>query len=301
VTIEECLRSLFDQDYPKNVIEVILVDAGSKDATIGIAKAYGVRIVSNSSAGPEEATAIGINHSKSELVLSLASDNILPHRKWLQMMVEPFEREAEIVGAQPWRYTYRSRDSMLDRYFALVGANDPLPLYLGKRDRLSWSEDRWTLAGNLIDRGDYLLLKFEPGNVPTIGANGFMIRRDLISKVTRDTRRFFHIDANLDLITMGYSAYAMVKTDIIHKTGYELTNYFRKRIRYMGLYFRDKSLRRYHLYSEADRERLLEFILLSVTVLQPVKVAIRGYKRVRDSAWFLHPVMCFTTIVSYSI
>ncbi|MCL2134116.1 MAG: glycosyltransferase [Candidatus Bathyarchaeota archaeon] len=43
-TIEECLQSLLSQNYPQGHIEIILVDGGSKDRTVQIAKKYPVKV-----------------------------------------------------------------------------------------------------------------------------------------------------------------------------------------------------------------------------------------------------------------
>ena len=45
-TIEECLKSILAQDYPSDFIEVIVMDGGSKDATVKIAEKYPVKVVS---------------------------------------------------------------------------------------------------------------------------------------------------------------------------------------------------------------------------------------------------------------
>jgi cellulose synthase/poly-beta-1,6-N-acetylglucosamine synthase-like glycosyltransferase len=43
-TIEECLQSLLAQNYPSDNVEIILVDGGSKDKTVQLAKKYPVKI-----------------------------------------------------------------------------------------------------------------------------------------------------------------------------------------------------------------------------------------------------------------
>jgi cellulose synthase/poly-beta-1,6-N-acetylglucosamine synthase-like glycosyltransferase len=47
-TIEECLQALLAQNYPLDHLEVILVDGGSKDKTIQLAKKYPVKICQTS-------------------------------------------------------------------------------------------------------------------------------------------------------------------------------------------------------------------------------------------------------------
>ena len=45
-TIEECLKSILTLDYPAGFIEVIVMDGGSKDATVKIAQNFPVKVVS---------------------------------------------------------------------------------------------------------------------------------------------------------------------------------------------------------------------------------------------------------------
>jgi len=51
--------------------------------------------------------------------------------------------------------------------------------------------------------------------------------------------------------------------------------------------------------SKEDRKNLFLFVLFSLTFVQPMWIAIRGYMAKPDSAWFLHPVVCFVAVVSY--
>ena len=45
-TIEECLKSILQLNYPAGFFEVIVMDGGSKDATVKIAEKYPVKVVS---------------------------------------------------------------------------------------------------------------------------------------------------------------------------------------------------------------------------------------------------------------
>ena len=306
--IDNCLKSIASQHYPKNKIEVIIVDGGSKDGTIGIvesfAKLLDVKIIFEKTGRPEAATAIGYNHAKNNLIVNLPSDNVLPNGKWLNQMVEPFIKCKSVTATQPLRYTYRRNLGLLDRYFALFGINDPIPYYLNKRDRFSWFEENWSLMGKSKDMGNFFLVRFNSTEVPTLGANGYMVKRKVIQKVTHNIFNFFHMDASLDLIRMGYNLYGIVKSDIIHQSGGTLLNFFRKRIRYMQIYLRDKSRRRYHLYdpnSRLDRINLLKFTFFSLTLLQPAYNAAKGYKKIPDKALLLHPMVCLGILLTYGV
>lgn len=297
-----CLDSIRKQDYPQEKIEIIVVDGGSKDETIQIAKSYYATVISEKTGRPEAATAIGYKNAKGELIVNLPTDNIIPDRNWLKQMAEPFARYSETVAAQTLRYTYDRTLGLLDRYFALFGVNDPLAYYLGKRDRISWIESDFVPFGKAKDIGNFFMVEVDPSEIPTLGANGYIVKREIIQKFIDNVFDFFHIDSNVDMIRKGYNKYAIVKNGIIHRSGEKLSKYYYKRIRYSVVYFKDKMRRRYHLYdSSRDKIKLLGFILFSLTFLRTTYDAIRGYKKVRDMAWFLNPIMCFGIVLCYAI
>lgn len=301
--LENCLKSIREQEYPQGLIEIVIADGGSTDKTIEIAKKYNSKIIPENTKSPEAAKAIALAQAQNEIVLELDDDNILPNKNWLMKMVSLFEKEPEIVGCYPWRYVWRKNDKILNRYFALLGANDPVAWFLNRADRQSYLSDKYRLAGKFQDKGDYFLVEFNEKNLPTVGANGFLIRRDLLMKAQVDPDHFFHIDVNLDLIRQGYKKYAVVKNDIIHASGESFWRFFQKRKRYMQeLYLRDSLKRRYFLYNpQKDKLKIIGFSLYSLSIILPVLDSIRGYLKIRDLAWFLHPLVCFLIFWTYFI
>jgi GT2 family glycosyltransferase len=183
----------------------------------------------------------------------------------------------------------------------LWGVNDPLAYYFDKRDRLSWAEDSWAHAGNVVDMGYYYLVTFNPENMPTLGANGFLAKKDVLLNAKCSPSEFFHIDVNYDLVKLGYDTYGIVKGDIIHLTGNSFFSFLRKRMIYMTQYYlNNQSARRYKMYSPTqDKQKLALFIFNSFTLLKPVYDSIKGYKRITDTAWFLHPLMCLCILFIY--
>lgn len=307
-TLERCLKSVVDQDYPKEKVEIIIADGGSKDKTLSIAKRYGARIidVKKDVQGAEYNKSVAINEAKNDFLAEIDQDNILPHRKWLSKMVNPLLRDKEIIAVEPLRYAYRKDSELLDRYFALFGVNDPLPYYLGKADRLSYHSDKYTLFGESEDKGDYYKVKFSPGKIPTLGANGFLVRRKiLMDNAQVGIGKYLHIDVNVDLINKGFDTFAFIKDSIIHETNSKGMITFIKRRKYFmeKYYFQDFSDRRYSVFVfPKDLPGLIYFVFISITVIKPLYDALRGFIKIPDIAWFVHPVMCFgmTAVYSYT-
>ena len=301
-TLRQALISLEDQDYQGGV-ELIVADGGSTDGSLEILEEFGAKIISERSGSPEKAKALALQKARGELVLFMASDNILPDKGWLSQMIGMMKKEPGVVGVYPWRYGYRKKDTSLNRYFALIGVNDLVAWWLGRADRQSYGGNEWNLAGRAEDKGDYFLVEFGIDKMPTLGDNGFLVKRKELMKAKVGVKDFFHIDVCHDLIELGQNKFGVVKTTIIHDTGEKYFKFLKKRFRYMReLYLRELNKRRFVLVKNwEDRLRILGFIVYTLTLAGPLYTAFRGFLVKRDLAWFWHPVMCWSMVFIYGV
>ncbi|MCL4359699.1 glycosyltransferase family 2 protein [Patescibacteria group bacterium] len=308
-TIGRCLASIRIQNYPQQKIEIIVADGGSTDGTFAIAKKYSATVIA---VPPEKQNAeynksIAVGAAKNEILAMIDHDNILPHADWLARMTRPFLEHRDVVGVETLRYHYDPNTSLIDRYFALFGAGDPIVWYLGKADRLSFMYDRYNLLGTANDCGPYYLVKFRPGAMPTIGANGFLVRREVLVKYAKTAPGvYFDMDVNTDLIAAGFDTYAFVKDSILHLTGYgNAVNYLRRRLLFMSQYRLGgrgpamKKVRRFEVSGRKDLPRLAATVIICLTVVIPLRDSLRGWRKIRDPAWFLHPLLSFGFVMIY--
>lgn len=118
--------------YPKDKIEIIMPDGGSKDKTRELAEQHGAIIVENKLKTGEAGKAAGIHYildrakkTKQSLdhrvVCMLDSDNIIIEPDWFERMVEPFMKTEQVIGTEPWEYTHRPTDGYITRYTAMIG------------------------------------------------------------------------------------------------------------------------------------------------------------------------------------
>src|SRR5579863_2157488 len=101
-TIRTCLEHLLLQDYPRELIEIIIVDGGSTDGSVGIVK--GIRpdiirqIVAPKTSEPE-GQMMGIANSTGEIIMFTNSDIYVPSN-WIRKHIEWLGNGFDVVGGK---------------------------------------------------------------------------------------------------------------------------------------------------------------------------------------------------------
>ena len=299
--LDECLASVVAQDYPRTLLELLVVDAGSTDATIDIARRHGVdAVLENPLRTGESGKAVGVRAARNELVLMIDSDNVLVGHDWLRRMIRPFE-DPEVISSEPLRWDYRRRDHFINRYQALTGINDPLALFVGNYDRLSTLTGRWTdYPVQEEPRDGWLRVTLDPSYVPTMGANGYLVRRSAFGTV--DVGDFlFDIDFVHGLVQRGHRTIGRVDVPIRHYFCDGVTRFYLKTRRRTDDYFYFAAQgRRSYPWTERRRAGVVRFVLSTVTVVPLLAQVARGFRRHPDPAWFFHVPACWITLGVYA-
>lgn len=306
-TLEKCLKIVRSQNYPQKKIEIILGHGGEKKKIIQIANKFKAKyvIIPKAKQNAEYNRGVAFNKAKNELVLILDHDNYMPTNDFLRQYVEPFLKHKEVVAVESCFYHYSKGMSLMDRYFALIGALDPMAFYFGKADRMMWGQKKWNLLGNAKDYGNYYVVDFEkdPRKIPSLGTNGCIMRRELVFEKA-DIRPDHHypIDVMVDVIKSGHATFAFTKNSLIHETGSRgILSFLSRRLKFMTSYhFDDLDKRRYSVYMPGDQWKVALFSFYALTFVKPIYDSIRGYWKYPDIAWMLHPIMCFGIFCVYS-
>ncbi len=99
-TIEKCLNSVLDQDYPIHKMEIIVVNDGSNDNTPGILRRYqhihNIRVLRQENAGVSAARNLGLKYSKHSWIAFLDSDDHWMPKK-LSHQMRLLEKEKRLV------------------------------------------------------------------------------------------------------------------------------------------------------------------------------------------------------------
>ena len=110
--IGSCLQSLLRQDYPAALLEIIVVDDHSEDATAAIAESFsetGVKVIrmgvrsglsGDYGGGKKKAIEAGISNAKGTLILTSDADCVIPER-WVTTMAAFYEEKKPLFIAAP--------------------------------------------------------------------------------------------------------------------------------------------------------------------------------------------------------
>ncbi|MCS6881935.1 MAG: glycosyltransferase [Oscillochloridaceae bacterium] len=136
--IGKCLESLLEQNYPRHLYDVIVVENGSHDNTIDVVRRYPVRLYQNPVRGLAAARNYGLERSDAEIIATTDADCVA-HPAWLQELVKPYADPAVGgVGGYIGAYVHSERtivEMFLDEYAPLVnfisGEHEFLPHLYG--------------------------------------------------------------------------------------------------------------------------------------------------------------------------
>ena len=298
-----CLRSIRLQIYPLTKIEILIIDGGSTDDTLKIAKRYKCQVLSNPLKTAEAGKAVGVKYSQSDYLALIDSDNILPSRFYFRRLISPLEKHFDAIGSEPWSYTYRPHAGLVERYSALTGVNDPYALVIGIYDRKNYLRRSWTsLHFPIQNFADYQIATFLPNsNLPTIGANGTVFRRSAFKDFAADY--FFDIDIISDILQQSAKpiTFIKVKVGIIHTfCEGSISKFYRKQLRRVKDLYSFRHIRAVDRQQRHQLDQVL-FTLYVVLIIPMVYDTFVGYIRKPDPAWFFHPLACIITLYTYAI
>ena len=255
--LKDLIASIQAQDFPRDQIEILVITEGDS----------------------EQAKAIGIRQAKGEICAMFCADNEIMDKYLFSTIDSFFKVFPHISALFPERYFHNLGDNSLNRYFSLIGGNDPLSYYLGKNDRIPYVWELWRTSNYQ----------------PSYGCNGFFYRSEEIKSTNLD--HYYPMDNALEIKG---KIYGMSLDSIWHKTSDNLFNFLIKRYKYARDLYCDRIDRRWKMIdTQEDYWRLFCFVFFTLTMIQPLCVSIRGFRSIKDFAWFWHPVVSLGFLITY--
>ena len=212
VFVKPALNSIFKQNYPKNKIEVLLVDAGSTDRTLEFAKKYPVRIIHIDDPLAkkigEPGKVLGYKKMTGEFYFYLDSDAEFVSKNFIRDLIYPFIDDKTIAGSFT-RYMPSRKQTTFNRYVS----NNELQLW----GMLAYLLPK--IKDVIVERREkYDVVEIDPEKSPPIGMAFF--RKKFLEKVIHNPDKFNYVDIAipLQLAEVGYKHFAYVENaGMIHR------------------------------------------------------------------------------------
>ncbi len=139
--LKSCLEAVFHIDYPADCLEVILVDNGSWDKTVEIAKQYPVKVLVEPKCTISRLRNIGARQSKGEIFAFLDADCV-PLKDWLRNSVVILNQEG--VGATGCWYLLPKNPTFIEKVWDSVTSQ--------RRETIG--EIDWVPSGDLLIKAE---------------------------------------------------------------------------------------------------------------------------------------------------
>lgn len=281
-----CLRSIFAQKYPAK-IEVIIVDGGSIDRTLQIARRFPVKIIETLVENPELKKLTAFRRSTGDIFFYLDDDTELTSPYWLRDMIYPLTDDSTIVGSFT-HHLATKQDSAITRYLSYDKLQrDPLLAYFSVGIEETF----------VAQKNGYILCEFIPDRTPPVGVVLYR-RKDIFSLLKSekiDGRRFPDIDLPATFARIGRTDFAYVPVGLRHIHVDNAVALIRKRVRNVKKCFLPTySTRRFIWFSTEDRKsvaKVLQWIGISNLFIPLMISGLRKYLRYKDPVLLLEPLV----------
>lgn len=127
-TLTLALKSIKKQTYSQAQIEILVIDGGSTDKTLQIAKRYNCRIIPNPRKEPISAKHLGVLHAKGKYAMFLDSDEVIENPKSLTTRLAAFSHDSQIKAVIGSGYKSPSGYPFINKYINEFG--DPFSFFI---------------------------------------------------------------------------------------------------------------------------------------------------------------------------
>jgi len=284
--ILDCLESIYTQDYPKNKLQVIIVDNHSKDNTLSLAKQYPVEVYKSTVMNSLFSKMIGLRKSKGEYFMYMDADNRYTQRDWIKTMLRPHKENEELVGSFT-DIVPNKRDPILSQYLASFSFySSPLFKFFSIPVEKTITEKK---------KG-YVLCRYEENRIPPTGSCLYNIKVLKKARIDRE-EKFMDLDVLSLLVKRGYTLFAYNKTlGLYHTHMTSISQVYPKRKRNLDRnYIADLTKRHFtwvNFSNKLDVLKIALYIFYSYSLVFPFLVGIKkSFEHKRLFFVYLEPLV----------
>lgn len=288
-SLNRALTSVRNQKYPRDKIEIIVVDNGSQDDTVKVAKFFGAKVIMNTTDNLYRSLSIAYHAASGEFIYQFDLDEELCHSSFLEKMLKPLADDTSIAASFTRNYPNKSM-SWISRYLSYQPAQlDPLYEYFSP-----------SIEQTIVDKKkDYLLCNFSLNKIP--GCGHLIYRKDFLIKSPTWNEKYFSDQETLTgVVAAGFTKFAYVPdAGYYHYHADSLSHLLSKRVRNLkGHYLKVESPYKWKWFDTTSVKGITKILLWIIYANLFIPATIRGIIRAikfKDYAMLAEPVVTIVT------
>ncbi|OGM33518.1 hypothetical protein A3D00_00090 [Candidatus Woesebacteria bacterium RIFCSPHIGHO2_02_FULL_38_9] len=283
--VERCIKSVNRQNYPKDKVDLVVVDNGSNDGSIETARKLGARVFVHPEGNLYSNWVRGLHKTNGEFVFYLEQDIVLRDVDFIRQMIRPLLIDNRLVATFTKEYPNKDMH-WVSRFLSYHYSQcDPLLEYLFL-----------PLEKTFIKKyKNYIVCKFEDKKIPPAAR---MFYRVAYLKKTPNwtTKNYFDHDFIINCIRSGYEYFAYVQSPgYYHYHARDFKHLLQKRTRNLGMhFFPEYGKYHYTILDTKNKKDVLRMIGFIIYANLFIPETIRGffrYLKYKDPALLMEPVV----------
>ncbi|MCX8096159.1 MAG: glycosyltransferase [Spirochaetes bacterium] len=308
-TLEMCLKSIVNQSVGRENIEILIIDGGSSDKTLEIAKNYGARILYNEKKNREFAVYKGIENSISKYLIFVDSDEVIPNNSAFEIRHKIFQENPNVKMIIHSGYISPPNSNWINHYSNYVG--DPFTLFVyNENKKFPEFISRIRREFSKEDREDFIIIDKDKLKKEDLFV-------DICASLTVEKNSIFDIAPNYlndtSLFSKTFNLYVYSKYDIamlknqpiLHYSSENMSRYLKK-LKWktiVNVHYKDHpgtgfSNRNEFLSFKAKIKKYL-FIPYSLSIIFPIAHSIILSLKNKNTTFLIHPFL--SVYVSFQI
>lgn len=309
-TLTKVLESIQKQTYPSRLVEVLVIDGGSTDETLRIAKKYKAKVLFNRKQHQVYAKFIGQMKAKGKYIMHLDSDEVIENKKSIEIKINAFLKHDDVKAIVPSGHKTPSGVSAVNRIINDFG--DPFSFYMygfsfNSQFFINQLKSKFKV---LFENKDVVIIDFQKSKqIPGIemSATGMVLDREYLLNTFPQVKKYPRLISQTFFLYVERGTYVgFTKNDpIIHYSASSWIKYLKKiRSRilnnvYMTEMGKSAFSGRTQFYSNSFAIKKLLFIPYSVTFLLPLTVGITLSITRKSIVFLSYPFLCL--YISYLV
>lgn len=304
-TLKRTLESIKKQDYNQKAIETLVIDGGSTDETLKIAKECGCKLFFDKVTNPEHAKYLALSRAAGKYLMFLDSDESLENGRSISKRVATFTSNSKVKILFSGGFKPPENSSLTNAYVSLFA--DPFSFFIYGISPNSnfFLDDYRNQYKNYKAYDDYINFMLPKGSIlPLLDtAGGTTINTSFLKQVFPQAYEDPSLVSQITYKLMRASgSLAVLKNDpIIHDSVDSLRRYlFKLRWKvFVNVFYLDSPStgfsKREDYQSQLFRLKKYLFLPFALTLVGPTLVALFFLIFRRQVAAILHPFLTFYT------